>query len=101
MRDTVGSSVSATERLSMLNPRPLKSPATRESTPNSVSTRTEMTCRMPSVPAVARQYLHDPVLPHEHELLQALLLHLLVRGQVELLLEPLEATLEVHVLLVV
>ena len=42
----VGSAVSATQRLSMLNPRPLKRPETFASTPNSFSTRTEMMCRM-------------------------------------------------------
>jgi hypothetical protein len=40
----VGSSVGATERLSILNPRPLKSPATLERTPNLFSTVTEMIC---------------------------------------------------------
>src|SRR5262245_37756535 len=48
MRETVGSMVSATERLSMLKPRPLKSPATRARTPNSFSTRMEMVCRIDS-----------------------------------------------------
>src|SRR6266481_793728 len=46
MRDTVESSVSATERLSMLKPRPLKRPATRERTPNSFSTSTDIVCRI-------------------------------------------------------
>src|SRR5512139_46940 len=46
MRETVGSSVSATERLSILKPRPLKSPATRASTPNSFSTRTDIVWRI-------------------------------------------------------
>src|SRR6266446_10608784 len=101
MRDTVGSSVSATDRLSMLKPRPLNRPATRASTPNSFSTRMEMTWRMGSVGAVAGQDLHDPVLAGELELLQPLLLHLLFGRQVELLLEGAEPPLEVDVLLVV
>src|SRR6266481_4930518 len=102
MRDTVGSSVSATDRLSMLKPRPLNSPATRASTPNSFSTRMEMTWRMGLlVGAVAGQDLHDPVLAGELELLQPLLLHLLFGRQVELLLEGAEPPLEVDVLLVV
>ena len=42
--ETVGSRVSATHRLSMLKPLPLKSPATRARTPNSFSTRTDMVC---------------------------------------------------------
>jgi len=45
MRDIVGSSVSATVRLSILKARALKRPATRERTPNSFSTRTEIVCR--------------------------------------------------------
>src|SRR6185503_3722807 len=44
IRDTVGSRVSPTERLSMLYPRAEKSPATRESTPNLFSTSTAMVC---------------------------------------------------------
>src|SRR5205809_6354474 len=102
MRDTVGSSVSATDRLSMLKPRPLNRPATRASTPNSFSTRMEMTWRTGgSVGAVAGQDLHDPVLAGELELLQPLLLHLLFGRQVELLLESAEPPLEVDVFLVV
>src|SRR5207253_9600417 len=101
MRDTVGSSVSATDRLSMLKPRPLNSPATRASTPNSFSTRMEMTWRMGSVGAVAGQDLHDLVLAGELELLEPLLLHLFLGRQVELLLEGSEPPLEVGVLLVV
>src|SRR5881628_2744438 len=65
MRETVGSIVSATERLSMLKPRPLKSPATRARTPNSFSTRTEMVWRIRSVWSVAAEDLHDLVLAHE------------------------------------
>src|SRR5947208_3485003 len=101
MRDTVGSSVSATDRLSMLKPRPLNSPATRASTPNSFSTRMEMTWSMGSIGAVAGEDLHDPVLAGELELLQPLLLHLLFGRQVVLLLEGAEPPLEIDVLLVV
>src|SRR5689334_13401284 len=101
MRDTVGSSVSATDRLSMLKPRPLNSPATRASTPNSFSTRTEMMCRMRSLRPVAGQDLHDLVLPGELQLLEPLLLDLFLGRQVVLLLERAEAPLEVDVLLVV
>ena len=39
-----GSNEGATDRLSMLNPRPLNRPATRDSTPNLFSTVTEMMC---------------------------------------------------------
>src|SRR5215831_4820591 len=42
--DIEESSVGATERLSMLNPRPLKSPAIRDNTPNLFSTVTEIIC---------------------------------------------------------
>src|SRR5947207_950529 len=103
MRDTVGSSVSATDRLSMLKPRPLNRPATRASTPNSFSTRMEMMWRMGGllVGAVARQDLHDLVLAGELELLEPLLLHRFLGRQVELLLEGSEPPLEVGVLLVV
>src|SRR2546427_2533759 len=102
MRDTVGSSVSATDRLSMLKPRPLNRPATRASTPNSFSTRMEMTWRMGrSVRAVAGEDLHDPVLAGELQLLEPFLLHLLLGRQVELLLKGAEPPLEVDVLLVV
>src|SRR5262245_57504876 len=44
MRDTEGSSVSPTDRLSMLYPRAEKSPATRERTPNLFSTMTAIVC---------------------------------------------------------
>src|SRR5689334_576203 len=44
--DIEGSSVGATDRLSMLNPRPLKSPAMRDSTPNLFSTVTRIICSM-------------------------------------------------------
>src|SRR6266478_1535114 len=44
IRDTDGSSVSPTDRLSMLYPRAEKSPATRESTPNLFSTSTAIVC---------------------------------------------------------
>src|SRR5262245_13449523 len=46
MREREGSSVLATVRLSILNPRPLKSPATRARTPNSFSTRIEIVWSM-------------------------------------------------------
>src|SRR5207249_11794554 len=102
MRDTVGSSVSATDRLSMLKPRPLNRPATRASTPNSFSTRMEITWRMGrSVRAVAGEDLHDPVLAGELQLLEPFLLHLLLGRQVELLLKGAEPPLEVDVLLAV
>src|SRR5690349_4467280 len=101
-RDTVGSSVSATHRLSMLKPRPLNSPATRDSTPNSFSTRTEMMCRTRvSVGAVARQDLHDLVLARQLQLLQALLLELLVGRQIVFLLVRAELSLQGDVLFVV
>src|SRR6478735_11009102 len=44
--DIEGSSVGATERLSILKPLPLNSPAMRESTPNLFSTVTKMMCSM-------------------------------------------------------
>src|SRR5438552_14116644 len=44
IRDTDGSRVSPTDRLSMLYPRAEKSPATRESTPNLFSTSTAIVC---------------------------------------------------------
>src|SRR5262245_42246585 len=50
---------------------------------------------------MAGEDLHDLVLPRELELLEALLLHLLLRGEVELLLQRLELPLEVVVLVVV
>src|SRR5262249_34958540 len=50
---------------------------------------------------MAGEYLHDLVLARELELLEALLLHLLLGGEVELLLERLELSLEVVVLVVV
>src|SRR3989440_7400043 len=50
IRDTVGSRVSPTDRLSMLYPRAENSPATRESTPNLFSTSTEIVCLRGSVP---------------------------------------------------
>src|SRR5205823_6684306 len=101
MRDTVGSIVSATDRLSMLKPRPLNSPATRARTPNSFSTSTEMVWRIGSVRAVAGQYLHDLVLARELELLQPLLLDLLLRGEMHLLLVHGEAAFEIDMLVVV
>src|SRR3989304_5196485 len=51
MLETVGSSVSATDSDSMLNPLPENRPATRLKTPNSFSTRTEMVWRIDSPPA--------------------------------------------------
>jgi hypothetical protein len=54
-----------------------------------------------SVRAVAREDLHDLVLPRELELLEALFLQLLLRRQVELLLVGAQPALEVGVLLVV
>src|SRR5262249_26769325 len=83
-----------TDRLSMLKPRPLNSPATRASTPNSFSTRIEMMWRI-SVRSVASEDFHDLVLAGELELLQPLLLHLFVGRQVELLLENVQLALEV------
>src|SRR5258705_10774402 len=44
IRDTEGSSVSPTDRLSMLYPRAENSPATRDSTPNLFSTSTAIVC---------------------------------------------------------
>src|SRR3989304_383803 len=46
MRDTNGSVVSATHRLSMLNPLPEKSPAILARTPNSFDTKTDIVCRL-------------------------------------------------------
>src|SRR6266576_1337728 len=92
---------SPTDRLSMLKPRPLKSPATRARTQNSFSTRTEMVWRIRSVWSVAAEDLHDLVLARELELLEALLLDLLLGGVVHLLLVGGEALLEIEVLLVV
>ena len=54
-----------------------------------------------SVRPVAGQDLHDLVLARELQLLEALLLHLLLGGEVVLLLKALELLLEVVVLLVV
>jgi hypothetical protein len=48
IRDTAASMVGATHRLSMLNPRPLNNPATRESTPGSLSTNRVRICRLSS-----------------------------------------------------
>ena len=45
MCETPSSRAGATLSEWMLNPRPLNSPATRESTPGSFSTSTESTCR--------------------------------------------------------
>src|SRR3990172_1414565 len=102
MRETPGSMVSATDRLSILKPRPLNSPATRASTPNSFSTRMEMVWRMArSMHAVPRQDLHDAVFPRQLELLEALLVQLLLRVQVGTLLKRAQLALEVDVLLVV
>ena len=47
--ETVGSRVGATERLSILNPRPLNKPATRDKEPALFSSVTEMMCSIPSV----------------------------------------------------
>src|SRR4026209_1600636 len=102
MRETLGSMVSATDRLSMLKARPLNRPATRASTPNSFSTRMEMVCRMRrSVHAVAGQDLHHAVLAGQFELLKPLLVQLLFRAQVTALLKRAQLALEVDVLLVV
>ena len=46
--ETEGSRVSPTQRLSILNPLPLKSPETRARTPNSFSTSREITCLIQS-----------------------------------------------------
>src|SRR5262245_32258052 len=46
IREREGSSVLATVRLSILNPRPLESPATRARTPRSLSTRIEIVWSM-------------------------------------------------------
>src|SRR5262252_3775127 len=112
MRETVGSRVSATDRLSMLKPRPLNKPATRASTPNSFSTRTEMVCRMrrcaalpggasTSVAPMAGEDLHDAILSGQLELLESLALDFLVRTQVHLVLITLELAFQVDVLVVV
>src|SRR6266567_1943600 len=50
IRDRVSSLVGATDRESILKPRPEKSPATRESTPNSFSTSTVIVCLMGGPP---------------------------------------------------
>ena len=50
IRDVSGSWVMLTERLSILNPRRLKRPATRANTPGRFSTKTEMECRMGTSP---------------------------------------------------
>src|SRR5262249_44153362 len=98
--DTVGSSVSATDRLSMLKPRPLNRPATRARTPKSFSTRTEIVCRM-SMRPMPREDLHDLVLAGELQLLETLLFDFFVGGEIVLLLIGAELLLEAHVLLVV
>src|SRR5512134_1567818 len=54
IRETFGSVVSATQRDSMLNPRPENSPATRLKTPNSFSTSTAMVWRIAPSPLSAR-----------------------------------------------
>src|SRR5262249_53026742 len=64
----------------------------------------EMVCRIDtpgSVSAVAREDLHDLVLPRELELLQPFLLDLFFRGEIVLLLQGAELPLQVVVLLVV
>src|SRR6185295_4688611 len=82
----------------MLNPRPLNKPATRDRTPNSFSTRTEIVCRMS---AVAAQNLHDAVLAGELDLLNALSLQIFFRSEVPLVLKALELPLQLEMLLVV
>src|SRR5262249_26388659 len=62
MRDTVGSSVSPTDKLSMLYPRAENNPATRDSTPNLFSTITAIVCFSNSVSATT-PVLSDPLLP--------------------------------------
>src|SRR5690349_14198219 len=128
MRETDGSRVSATVRLSMLNPRPLNKPATRASTPNSFSTKTEMVWRMGSdhdggaahktadravacgrraaagagvaaSGAVAPEDLHDAVLAREFDLLNPLLLEILVRSQEVFVLQRRQLLFQVQVLL--
>src|SRR5262245_31777783 len=102
MRDTLGSIVSATDRLSMLKARPLNRPATRASTPNSFSTRMEMVWRIGrSVHPVTGEDLHHAVLAGQFELLEALLVQLLLGAQVGTLLKRAELPLEVDVLLVI
>ncbi len=55
IRDTVASSVSPTDKLSILYPRAENSPATRDSTPNLFSTITAIVCfSEPSVSVTAR-----------------------------------------------
>jgi hypothetical protein len=50
MREIAGSIVSLTERLSMLNPRPLNMPAMRDNTPNSFSTKIDIVYLKTSTP---------------------------------------------------
>src|SRR5437764_3128912 len=115
MRDTVGSSVSATHRLSMLNPRPLNRPATRASTPNSFSTSTESVCcclvksvtealtrgglrRLRRCRAMPGENRHHAILAGELELLNALLFELLFRAQIVLVVQRIELLLQIKML---
>src|SRR5512134_816388 len=59
IRETFGSVVSATQRDSMLNPRPENSPATRLNTPNSFSTSTAMVWRIAPSPPSDQQHLRQ------------------------------------------
>src|SRR5215470_8246964 len=103
----------------MLNPRPLNRPATRASTPNSFSTKTEMVCRIgppphpqgaavgsmcagrPSRAAVAVEDLHDLVLAAQLALLKLLLLEFLFGCKVELAVELCELLFQRQVLVVI
>src|SRR4029450_10334016 len=71
----------------------------------SFATRSQLLRRIQLPPRlvrpVPREDLHHLVLARELELLEPLLLHLLLRGEVELLLQGPGLPLEVHVLLVV
>src|SRR5262245_17185296 len=116
IRDIVGSNgLDATHRLSMLKPRPLNRPATRASTPNSFSTRTEGVCccfvnpgpktlarsrvdGLGRLTPVSRQNRHHAILADELDLLNALLFQFFFRGQVVFVIEPVQLLLEILVL---
>src|SRR5439155_731385 len=59
--DMDGSSEGATDRLSILKPRPLNRPATLDSTPNLFSTKTEMICSINTVLSTEQRVLSEEV----------------------------------------
>src|SRR5271169_6764277 len=117
MRETVGSSGSSlTVKDSILKPRLENRPATRASTPNSFSTRTDMvwlgiSCGYgPGRPAraaslvrlllMAMKEFHDAILRGQLQLLNSFLFDFLFGGQVVLQQERFELAFELRVLLI-